>query len=58
METNTEGQLNTGLLMMRLGLSATFMFYAVPRLMDGAGVWIKDQGSGQGMQRRKSAAYR
>ena len=39
METTTEGQLNTGLLMMRLGLAATLMFYAVPRLLGGAGAW-------------------
>ena len=39
METTTERQLNTGLLIMRLGLAATLMFYAVPRLMDGAGAW-------------------
>ena len=39
METTTERQLNTGLLIMRLGLAATLMFYAVPRLMAGAGAW-------------------
>lgn len=39
METTIERQLNTGLLIMRLGLAATLMFYAVPRLIDGAGAW-------------------
>ena len=39
MEKTSERQLNTGLLVMRLGLAATLMFYAVPRLMDGARAW-------------------
>lgn len=39
MERSTERHFNTGLLIMRLGLAATLMFYAVPRLVDGAGAW-------------------
>ena len=39
METPIERQINTGLLIMRLGIAATLMVYAVPRLLDGAGAW-------------------
>ena len=40
METTTGRKLNTGLLIMRLGIAATLMIYAIPRLMGGAGAWI------------------
>lgn len=39
METPIQRQINTGLLIMRLGIAATLMVYAVPRLLDGAGAW-------------------
>jgi uncharacterized membrane protein YphA (DoxX/SURF4 family) len=39
MATTTERQLNIGLLIMRLGLAASLMFYSVPRLLNGAGAW-------------------
>ena len=39
METANERQLNTGLLVTRLGLAATLMVYALPRLLDGAKAW-------------------
>lgn len=39
METTAERQLDTGLLIMRMGIAATLMSYAVPRLIDGTGAW-------------------
>ena len=39
MENATERQINTGLLLMRCGLAATLVFYALPRLLDGSGAW-------------------
>lgn len=39
MQTATERQMNTGLLLMRLGIAASQLFYAVPRIIDGARAW-------------------
>lgn len=37
--TATERQLNTGLLMVRIGIAASQLVYALPRLFDGAPAW-------------------
>jgi uncharacterized membrane protein YphA (DoxX/SURF4 family) len=39
METTTDRQINTGLLIIRCGLAATLLFYALPRLLDGSAAW-------------------
>jgi uncharacterized membrane protein YphA (DoxX/SURF4 family) len=39
MKTATEHQINTGLLLIRCGLAATLLFYALPRLLDGSAAW-------------------
>ena len=39
METATERRINTGLLIIRCGLAATLLFYALPRLLDGSATW-------------------
>ena len=39
MGTTAERQLDTGLLIMRMGIAATLMSYAVPHLTDGTGAW-------------------
>ena len=40
MQIVNERQLNSGLLIMRLGIAATQLYYAVPRLLGGAKIWI------------------
>jgi uncharacterized membrane protein YphA (DoxX/SURF4 family) len=39
METATERRINPGLLLIRCGLAATLLFYALPRLLDGSAAW-------------------
>lgn len=39
MQTATERQLNAGLLLIRLGVAATLLVYAIPRLIDGSPAW-------------------
>jgi uncharacterized membrane protein YphA (DoxX/SURF4 family) len=39
METTNQRQINTGLLIVRCGLAATLLFYALPRLLDGSAAW-------------------
>ena len=41
MQTANERQLNVGLLLMRLSIAATLLFYAVPRLLGGSRMWIQ-----------------
>jgi uncharacterized membrane protein YphA (DoxX/SURF4 family) len=40
MHAVNERQLNSGLLIMRLGMAATLLFYALPRLLGGTKLWI------------------
>lgn len=39
MQTASERQMNTGLLLMRLGIAASQLFYALPRMIDGTRAW-------------------
>ena len=39
MQTANERNINSGLLIMRLGIAASLLMYAVPRLMDGRSAW-------------------
>jgi len=39
MQTASERQMNSGLLVVRLGLAASLLAYAIPRLIDGAVAW-------------------
>ena len=39
MLTSNERQTHMGLLVIRLGLAVTLLFYAFPRLISGAGAW-------------------
>lgn len=39
MQTASERQMNSGLLVIRLGLAASLLAFAIPRLIDGAGAW-------------------
>ena len=39
METSADRRINTGLLLVRCGLAATLLFYALPRLLDGSSAW-------------------
>ncbi len=41
MQTISERHMNAGLLLMRLGIAATLLFYAVPRLLGGTRMWIQ-----------------
>ena len=41
MQTANERQLNVGLLLMRLSIAATLLFYAVPRLLGGSRMWTQ-----------------
>jgi len=41
MQTATERQINTGLLTIRIGIAASQLIYALPRLFDGKMAWIK-----------------
>ncbi len=41
MHAVNERQLNSGLLIMRLGIAATLLYYALPRLLGGTRLWIK-----------------
>ena len=40
MHAVNERHLNSGLLIMRLGMAATLLFYALPRLLGGSRLWI------------------
>jgi uncharacterized membrane protein YphA (DoxX/SURF4 family) len=40
MHAVNERQLNSGLLIMRLGMAATLLFYALPRLLGGSKLWM------------------
>lgn len=40
MHPANERQINTGLLIMRLGIAATLLYYALPRLFGGTRMWI------------------
>ncbi len=40
MHTANERQLNSGLLIMRLGIAVTLLIYALPRLFGGTRLWI------------------
>ena len=40
METASERRINTGLLLMRCGLAATLLYYALPRLLAGSPAWV------------------
>jgi uncharacterized membrane protein YphA (DoxX/SURF4 family) len=40
MHAVNERHLNSGLLIMRLGMAATLLFYALPRLFGGTRLWI------------------
>ena len=39
METTTERRINPGLLLIRCGLAATLLVYALPRLLGGSAAW-------------------
>lgn len=39
MQTASERQMNTGLLLMRLGIAASQLFFALPRMIDGTRAW-------------------
>jgi uncharacterized membrane protein YphA (DoxX/SURF4 family) len=39
MQNTSERQVNTGLLLIRLGLAASQLIYAIPRLIDGTRAW-------------------
>ena len=41
MQSANERHMNTGLLLMRLGIAASLLFYNVPRLLGGARMWIQ-----------------
>ncbi len=41
MLTATERRLNSGLLIMRLGIAATLLTYSIPRLLGGTRLWIE-----------------
>ena len=41
MQPASERQLNSGLLLIRLGLAFTLLIYAMPRLLAGAPMWIE-----------------
>lgn len=41
MGTATERQLNTGLLIVRIGIAASQLIYALPRMFDGTPAWIR-----------------
>jgi uncharacterized membrane protein YphA (DoxX/SURF4 family) len=40
MQTANERNINTGLLIMRLGIAASLLVHALPRLLDGKAAWI------------------
>lgn len=40
MHAVNERHLNSGLLIMRLGMAATLLFYALPKLLGGSRLWI------------------
>ena len=40
MQTVNERRMNIGLLIMRLGMAASLLIYALPKLFDGAQAWI------------------
>lgn len=41
MHIANERQLNLGLLLMRLGIAATLLFYALPKLLGGGRMWVQ-----------------
>ncbi len=41
MQTASERQINSGLLTLRIGIAASQLFYALPRVLDGKTAWIK-----------------
>ena len=41
MQTANERQLNSGLLIVRLGIAVPLLIYAIPRLIDGARSWVQ-----------------
>lgn len=41
MQTANERNINSGLLLMRLGIATTLLVYAIPRLLDGNRAWAR-----------------